>query len=52
MKALILLFILWAGGSYFTFSQYGTRYIIPYSLVTMGLFALAVWLANKRKAKS
>lgn len=50
MKVLILLFILWVGGSYLTFTRLGTAYIIPYALVTMALVALAVWLANKQKA--
>jgi hypothetical protein len=51
MKALITLFGLWVLGSYFTFSRYGTRYIIPYAVVTMALFALAVWLANVANKK-
>jgi hypothetical protein len=48
MKALIAIFAVWVLGSYYTFSQYGTKYIIPYALATMALFALAVWLANKK----
>lgn len=50
MKTVILIFAVWAGGSYLTFSRFGTRYIIPYAVVTMALFALAVWLANKKKS--
>ena len=49
MKAVILIFVLWALGSYGTFARFGTKYIIPYALVTMALFALGVWLANKKK---
>lgn len=49
MKALITLFVLWVLGSIGTFVAFGTKYIIPYALVTMALFALAVWLANKKK---
>jgi len=48
VKALIAIFAVWVLGSYFTFSHYGTKYIIPYALATMALFALAVWLANKK----
>jgi hypothetical protein len=47
MKALLTLFALWVAGSIGTFYFFGTKYIIPYALVTMALFALAVWLANK-----
>lgn len=50
MKALILLFVLWVLGSYGMFDRFGAKYIIPYALVTMALFALGVWLANKKKA--
>jgi len=48
MKALITLFVLWVLGSIATFYFFGTKYIIPYALVTMGLFVLAVVLANKK----
>jgi hypothetical protein len=48
VKALIAIFAVWVLGSYYTFSQYDTKYIIPYALATMALFALAVWLANKK----
>jgi hypothetical protein len=48
MKAIITLFVLWVLGSIATFATVGTKYIIPYALATMALFALAVWLANKK----
>jgi hypothetical protein len=48
MKALIALFVIWVIGSFCTFKFLGTGYIIPYALATMALFALAVWLANKK----
>ena len=48
MKTLIALFILWVLGSIATFATVGTAYIIPYALVTIALFVLAVVLANKK----
>jgi hypothetical protein len=48
MKALLLIFAVWVLGSIVTFATVGTKYIIPYALATMALFALAVWLANKK----
>jgi hypothetical protein len=48
MKTLIALFVIWVIGSICTFKFLGTGYIIPYALVTMALFALAVWLAGKK----
>jgi len=48
MKAIIAIFVLWVLGSIATFATVGTAYIIPYALATMALFALAVWLANKK----
>lgn len=50
MKYIIAIFIIWALGSFATFRAFGTSCIIPYALVTMALFALAVWLANRKKA--
>jgi hypothetical protein len=47
MKALLTIFALWVAGSIAIFYFFGTKYIIPYALVTMALFALAVWIANK-----
>jgi len=49
MKVVITAWAVWALGSYLTFSQFGTRYIIPYALVTTALFAFSVWRANKKK---
>jgi hypothetical protein len=48
VKALLLIFAIWVLGSIVTFATVGTKYIIPYALVTMALVALAVWLANKK----
>jgi hypothetical protein len=50
MRVSLLIFVLWILGSIGTFVGFGTKYIIPYALVTMALFALAVWLANKKSA--
>jgi hypothetical protein len=48
VKALIAIFAVWVLSSIVTFATVGTKYIIPYALATMALFALAVWLANKK----
>lgn len=48
MKAIIAIFLVWAFGSWATFHWLGTGYVIPYALVTMAVFALCVWLANKK----
>jgi hypothetical protein len=50
MRVNLLLFVLWILGSYATFHNFGTKYILPYAGVTIVLFALAVWLAGKKKA--
>jgi hypothetical protein len=48
MKVSLVIFAIWALGSILTFVTVGIKYIIPYALVTMALFALGVWLANKK----
>jgi hypothetical protein len=48
MKAIIVIFLLWVLGSWATFHWLGTDYVIPYALVTMGVVALTIWLANKK----
>jgi hypothetical protein len=50
MKVVAVVFLLWALGSFGMFKFFGTVYIIPYALVTMGVFALAVRLGNRKKA--
>jgi hypothetical protein len=48
MRVSLLIFVLWILGSIVTFYSFGTKLILPYAGVTIVLFALAVWLANKK----
>jgi lipopolysaccharide export LptBFGC system permease protein LptF len=50
MRISMLIFVLWVLGSIGTYYASGTKHIIAYALVTMALFALAVWLDNRKKA--
>jgi hypothetical protein len=50
MRVSILIFVLWILGSIATFYTFGTKLILPYAGVTIVLFALAVWLAGRKKS--